>query len=276
MLRSLTMKQQIHLGSGIMLFRNVLSDDEEMVKSYLNRLTSITSPQGFSKKDWTEKYVSDGGYEFERRDIAINPSRFTDIIFDSITKEEIDLVEHLEAVFYECLVMYCRLFPVAMRDIKWRTRGYVIRYEYGQYIGPHSDTSIPYKGDSLDSDSMHPMQNTLTGSICLNKDFEGGRIVFRNWGVGVDQKFGDVLLYPSSFIGCHEVQPVTSGERYAYLGWFGHGQTNMIQPPNSTDQSIQMVVKRTNNLEKDVGSEFLEQNHVLVGPVDMDRFTTCQ
>ena len=259
------MSKAIHLGHGIILFKGAADIDENELHAYLGDLEAKTTPQDYRKEEATGRLVSDGGYEYDSDSIAKAPLRYTNTVFESISEEGVRLIQGLEDVFYSCLVTYCRNFPVAINDIKWRTRGYVIRYENGQGIGPHSDTSIPYTGDGLDSETIHPALNTLTGGIFLNQDYAGGTILFRPWGIRVNPEKGDALIYPSSFIGCHEVQPVTEGVRYAYLTWFGHGQTNMIQPPNSTDQGLHMIVKRVHDLRKDVGDEFSYQKDILVG-----------
>jgi hypothetical protein len=33
-------------------------------------------------------------------------------------------------------------------------------------------------------------------------------------------------MFPSNFMAAHEVEPVTEGNRYSYLGWYAHGSPN--------------------------------------------------
>lgn len=52
----------------------------------------------------------------------------------------------------------------------------------------------------------------------LNDDYEGGDFVmFKN--KKIDLKQGDLLLFPSSFLYPHRVDPVTKGHRYSYVSW---------------------------------------------------------
>lgn len=52
----------------------------------------------------------------------------------------------------------------------------------------------------------------------LNDDFEGGE--FTLWDdVNADLKKGDILIFPSTFLYSHRVNPVTNGIRYSFVGW---------------------------------------------------------
>ena len=61
----------------------------------------------------------------------------------------------------------------------------------------------------------------LSISICLNNDFSGGEFVF-NLPEGlyvVPQNVGDAVIFPSNFMFPHQVNKLTSGKRYAIIGW---------------------------------------------------------
>jgi hypothetical protein len=52
----------------------------------------------------------------------------------------------------------------------------------------------------------------------LNDDFEGGELIF--WeNTTINVKAGDVLVFPSSFLYPHRVEPVTKGVRYSCVSW---------------------------------------------------------
>lgn len=51
----------------------------------------------------------------------------------------------------------------------------------------------------------------------LNNDYEGGEFVM--WDEVIEIPAGSVLIFPSSFMFPHKVQPVTSGVRYSYVSW---------------------------------------------------------
>ena len=85
--------------------------------------------------------------------------------------------------------------------------GYMLlRYKTGDYVKKHVDTS---------SDQ----HRTLSCSLILNDDYEGGEITFFDGQIKPNLKRGDLLIFPSSFTYPHQVLPVTSGTRYSIITW---------------------------------------------------------
>ena len=60
---------------------------------------------------------------------------------------------------------------------------------------------------------------TLTVSICLNEEYEGGEFTFFNESKIISFQKGDVLVFPSSFMFPHGVKKITNGTRYQLLTW---------------------------------------------------------
>jgi predicted 2-oxoglutarate/Fe(II)-dependent dioxygenase YbiX len=209
-----------HLGNGVMLFEDVI--DTSSFSAYLERIFAekLEATNGVD----IDSSQNDGGYTVEESHASELPIRFHGLSNGSEFLKEI--TESIDNALYKCLVEYCRSFPVAIDCIRWRTSGQVASYSVGQNIGPHSDCSIPYdsQGNVLNS---FPLHNTLTASMVLNDGYEGGAIEFRPWAITANPKIGCVLIYPSSFVGCHEVKPITSGVRNVYLQWFCQGKPEM-------------------------------------------------
>ena len=215
-----------HLGNGVMLFEDVI--DTSTFESYVERIfaENAQATHGVDKNSST----NDGGYSVEESHVPELPIRFHGL---SSGSEFVKLItESIDNALYKCLVAYCRSFPVVIDCIKWRTSGQVASYSVGQNIGPHSDCALPYdnEGNVLNS---FPLHNTLTASMILSDGYEGGAIKFRPWAITTNPKIGSILIYPSSFMGCHEVEPITSGVRNVYLQWFCQGKPEMqIQKEN--------------------------------------------
>jgi len=209
-----------HLGNGIMLFEDVL--DTSPLESYLERIFAENSSATNGVN--IDSSQNDGGYTVQEAHISELPIRFHGLSGSSeFTK---DVTKSIDDALYKCLVEYCRVFPLAIDCIKWRTSGQIASYSVGQNIGPHSDCALPYDADGNVLNSF-PLHNTLTGSMVLSENHEGGAIKFRPWGITSNPKIGSVLIYPSSFMGCHEVEQVTSGVRNVYLQWFCQGKPEM-------------------------------------------------
>jgi predicted 2-oxoglutarate/Fe(II)-dependent dioxygenase YbiX len=52
----------------------------------------------------------------------------------------------------------------------------------------------------------------------LNKDFEGGDLVFFNHHK-VKVSAGDIVIFPSNFLYPHKVTTITNGIRYSFVSW---------------------------------------------------------
>ena len=90
--------------------------------------------------------------------------------------------------------------------IKEDTGYMLLRYKTGDYVKKHVDTSSE-------------QHRTLSCSLILNDDYDGGEISFFNGEVKPSLKRGDLLVFPSSFTYPHEVLPVKSGTRYSIITW---------------------------------------------------------
>lgn len=53
----------------------------------------------------------------------------------------------------------------------------------------------------------------------LNDDYEGGEIKFPRFGITYKPKANDLIVFPSTYVYNHSVNPVISGTRYAVVSW---------------------------------------------------------
>jgi predicted 2-oxoglutarate/Fe(II)-dependent dioxygenase YbiX len=61
---------------------------------------------------------------------------------------------------------------------------------------------------------------SISCSINLNDDYEGGEFAFFDDELSYSLRKGDVLMFPSNFMYPHAVKPVLSGTRYSIVTWF--------------------------------------------------------
>lgn len=213
-----------HLGMGVVVCEDVFEINNSLLKEYTSWLKK-------NEEDSFTYYEEDGityarnktGFKFSIKDVPIAPQRFLDLKGETIGRqpkqEWVDFVSSCENAAYTALVEYCRYFPDAATTAWWRPRGHIAGYENGQNIGLHCDDQIPFEWGTRPS-SQVSIHNSTSVNIYLNtcgKDYEGGEICFPLVPAVHSPKAGDVILYPSNYIGRHAVQPVTSGERYAFL-----------------------------------------------------------
>jgi hypothetical protein len=241
-----------HLGNGVVLFSGAIEATDSEIASFIANSENHTPNQNYRQVSETE-VENDGGYKFDKSDNP-SPSRFMNLIYDGMPETDRLFINKMNAALYRCLVEYCKLFPCVVDSVKWKTNGYLIKYEKGQSIGPHSDNALPYDENGI-AINQFALFNTLTSGVFLNDDFIGGNLRFRPWGITVCSKKLSIIIYPSSFAGCHEVEEIESGTRYAYLQWFCQGGDNQ-----TTSQYEEFV-----NLKQDVGTSW--QNYVPVGKI---------
>jgi hypothetical protein len=211
-----------HLGSGIVLIEDLL--DEDALRTIdLNLIESECTPQGYKKIDG--KDFMEGGYHIPEEDLASMPIRYMQGI------DALSFYQTIDDAIYRGTVEYCMLFPVAAESITNCVGKHFIKYLPGGIMGPHSDSSLAYKDGTIEPVSAIALGNTITVSIILNDEFEGGSIGFKTWGIEASPKPGSALFYPSNYIGAHDVREVTSGKRWAFLAFLSHGDRSFTPHP---------------------------------------------
>ena len=121
------------------------------------------------------------------------------------TRNKID--DKLYKIFSNLLEKYLKKYDsLGYVQIKEDTGYMLLRYKTGDYVKNHVDTS---------SDQ----HRTLSCSLILNDDYEGGEISFLDGKVKPNLKKGDLLIFPSSFTYPHQVLPIVSGIRYSIITW---------------------------------------------------------
>lgn len=257
-----------HHGSGIVQFGNLSLINYDLFKETMEGIEKNTLPQGYTESPISkDAKLNNGLYEYSEEDIQRAPIRYNNYLYEGIPQKHLDFLLALENALYECMVQYAALFPVVINSIRWRTRGYFIRYENGQGIGPHSDCDLPYGEDNVTPLSSFPLSNTVTAAVILNEDYVGGELLYEPWGIQFKPKVGDIVMYPSSYAGCHSVNPVTQGVRYAYLSWFAQGKNESTPPPTHITSDFDSI-KWIKNLKEDAAKLTLgrlQHRHIPVG-----------
>lgn len=84
----------------------------------------------------------------------------------------------------------------------------LLKYSETEYCLEHIDSSYVQE------------YRSLSCSILLNDDFEGGEFCFFKKDLKYKLKKGSVLVFPSNYLYPHEVLPITKGIRYSIITWF--------------------------------------------------------
>lgn len=234
-----------HLGNGIVKFDNAFNVDSGYFDSFKISIESTEQNQQQNIND-DGSIRTEGGYKISNDWIKYSPTRYTNL--SNLDDDGKNFIESIKKAMHKCVIEYCKIFPVVIENIRWVTNGYIIKYENGQCIGPHSDCNIAYADDGITPINSIPIYNVLTVGAFLNSDFTGGDVSYRPWGITTRPETGSILVYPSSYMGCHEVSPVTDGQRYAYLRWYGHGE--IPWEPNESVMHLLEELKIRNTEQK--------------------------
>lgn len=209
-----------HVGMGVVICKNVLNIDEPLFAEYCAWLTGESEDTFKIKEDHA---VNQTGFKFSLDEISMAPQRFLDV--RGVSRDEptpqkfIDFAESCELAIYNALVIYCSIFPDAATTAWWRPNGHVAVYDPGQNIGPHCDDQIPFEWGETPPNQVS-MHNNISLNLYLNtcgSDYTGGEINFPHADYTYAPEAGSVAVYPTNYVGRHQVYPVESGRRVAYL-----------------------------------------------------------
>ena len=202
--------------SGVLEFQDALSVDHEYVVGWLERLREHEPDEYTVDEDGN--YVNRGGYVFTKDEIGWSPQRYLDL---DTSEEDKQFVADMDAVVHGCLLQYLVNFPEAAPSVWWKSPLHVVKYESGQGMGSHSDNQIELT-PSNDFNNEHPLNNSISASIILLADCEGGELNFAHADISLKPNAGSVIMYPSNYVGAHEVAPV-EGRRVSAVQFFCHG-----------------------------------------------------
>lgn len=105
----------------------------------------------------------------------------------------------------EVIKKYSKKFPHCTIQ---EDSGYeLLRYKEGKFYTQHTDSC---KGNP----------RSVSCSLALNDDYEGGEWGFFDREMVIKAPKGSAVLFPSNFMYPHEIMPVTKGTRYSVITWF--------------------------------------------------------
>lgn len=189
--------------AGFLVYRNVLSEDLRIPE----RLEATIGDSKTPPYSWMQALVGDGQVMKDYRDCVdckMSPAHFATIPqqFSELINIYNDTVTGLTA----CLQDYESRYNIRMDFME--AINYV-RYNEGQHFNVHADHGFSYIC-------------TVSSVMYLNDDYEGGELWFPYLDVTYVPKYGDIVLFPSTFIYSHASKPVTRGTKYAAVTMFDY------------------------------------------------------
>jgi hypothetical protein len=187
------------LGSGILLFRDVLPESMNIIERLESVLNDPTNHYNYA-----EAMVGYGMKMPEYRDCYDFKYKKTDIQYDK-SEASIKLQELWDDVYFrqlQAVKHYCRVHNIGELRY-WEAMNYV-KYGPGQHFQEHSDNGFSY--------------NCVVSLVAYpNDNYEGGELYFRLQNLNIKPKAGDLFVFPSNFMYPHRAMPVHSGTKYSIV-----------------------------------------------------------
>lgn len=186
---------------GVLIYRNMLHKDMDLV----NRLEASIGDSKTAPYMWMDALVGDSEKMPDYRDCV--DCKMSDGHIANIPNQFIDLKNiYLETVekLNACLGHYQGMYNINMQ---YREAINYVRYKEGQHFQVHSDHGFSYNC-------------TLSSVMYLNDEYEGGELWFPYLDITLKPSYGDIVLFPSTFIYAHASKKVISGTKYAAVTMF--------------------------------------------------------
>jgi len=189
---------------GVYLYKNVLNEEMDLV----NRLENLMQEESESFFKWSEALVGDYQRMTDYRDCFDFKVREE----DSKRSENLNLIyKEIKEKLYECLNHYQSIYNVNMQYMEAIN---FVKYGVGQHFQVHADHGFSYSC-------------TISSVMYLNDGYEGGELWFPYIDLTLKPEYGDIVLFPSTYIYSHASLPVKSGTKYAAVTMFDYnGRTH--------------------------------------------------
>ena len=232
--------QDIHLGGGVVHFKNAVDVKRELVAPWIDANAQKAHEQRWTyhKDDDGQTYaVNEDGNKFSLEQIEEVPIRVLQPVSDTTEPYMVDIFKNWEDQIYKCLIKYAYRFPFVVGTIWWRSRGHVLRYDKGDYLGVHNDNDSNYRatlGERYIPKGQVQMRQVVGVMLYINDcvdseekldgtNYTGGELFFPYLDIKHQAKAGDIVIFPANFMATHGVHTVTAGQRYGYLEFYSQG-----------------------------------------------------
>ena len=182
-----------NLEDYIKIFENIIPNNlcDKILSEYLN------------SDEWCDSFTKGGLNKNIRNCKVINISNQDTINKNINLRKEID-----NEVYSIVSKVFLKLNEEYKHISVSQDSGYdLLKYEEGGFYTQHTDNY---------TDSPR----TISCSICLNDDYDGGEFAFFGRKLKYNLKKGSIITFPSNFMYPHEIMPVTKGTRYSIITWF--------------------------------------------------------
>lgn len=206
----------IHLSDprlGILVYKNALPKELELVNRLEKTIGDSTTPPFM----WMEALVGYAQKMPEYRDCV--DCKIGDIHLQHLPPQ----FEELRNIYNDtvvnlrrCVEEYQQRYNIGLNYME--AINYV-RYGENQHFQVHTDHGFSYTC-------------TMSSVMYLNDEYDGGELWFPYLDLEFKPEYGDIVLFPSTYIFAHAAKPVTSGVKYSAVTMFDYNDRNHDLPSN--------------------------------------------
>jgi len=197
----------IKMPNNIYYIKNLIENPKEIIKtiestnSSLNSNTIISPWHGWGGTYLNEDAEDKTSYKTDPKSIGSQKTKNKK--WDKVQNEEdekcLEVVKIIENALEDATKYYCK-----ENNLKHTFRFSPLTIsKYNQHGG---------MGTHVDSDS--DFNKSASAIIYLNDEYEGGEVVFDNFGISLKPEAGSILMFPSHTPYEHTVKAIKSGHKY--------------------------------------------------------------
>lgn len=183
------------LEKYIEIFENAIPEElcDEILEEYSDQ------------SEWLDSLVRDKTDDLSRK---IRNCKQIDLSKDHSIEINKSKREKIDRMIFDCVSKvvnkYSNIHQYFM--IETDTGFNLLKYDEGGFYTQHVDS---YKNE----------QRSISCSLQLNDDYEGGEFSFFDRKLKYKSKKGSAIIFPSNFMYPHEIMPIIKGTRYSIVTW---------------------------------------------------------
>lgn len=193
---------------GIKIYRNALPEAMNIPA----RLEEMLNTGKSSMFKWSTATVGDHEVKPDYRDcVDFKIKRESLKPGNELSDQAISIHDQITAKLKECLEDYRKAYNV--NPLNYMEAINFIRYGEGQHFKAHPDSGPAYSCE-------------VSTVMYLNSDYTGGELYYPHFDYTYVPQYGDIVLFPSSYLFMHAALPVKSGIKYSAVTMFSYNDRN--------------------------------------------------
>jgi hypothetical protein len=193
---------------GMFLYKNALHEGLQLPERIETLATSFEDHEFFK---WSEAQVGDSEVVRDHRDcLDFKVSSYHMETFSQQMPDLANIYNEISSILYMCLNHYQQVFHINMNYMEAIN---FVKYGPGQHFAVHADHGFSYSC-------------VVSSVMYLNDDYEGGELWFPYLDIKYKPEYGDIILFPSTYIYAHASLPVISGTKYSAVTMFDYNDRN--------------------------------------------------